>query len=74
MLLMLFVCAAASAQTGAGKAVVGNSSSKKFHKTSCRYAGKINEKHRVAFGSAEEAEKAGYAACKVCFKKAKSRR
>jgi len=74
LLLIVFLCGMAAAQTGDAKGLVGNSGSKKYHKTSCRWAGKISEKHRVAFGSAEEAEKADYAACKVCFKKARSRR
>ena len=77
--VMLLAAAGAAPRPDSGqatteKAYVGNSSAKKYHKPSCRWAGKISAKNRVEFPSAEEAEKAGYKACKVCLKKPKSRR
>lgn len=48
------------------KPFVGNSSSKKFHISSCASAGKIASGNRISFGTADEAVKAGYEPCKIC--------
>ncbi|OJW21141.1 MAG: hypothetical protein BGO49_24310 [Planctomycetales bacterium 71-10] len=44
----------------AGTGVVGNRSSRVYHAPHCGGAARMSEKNRVEFGSAEEAEKAGY--------------
>ncbi|MBI3483759.1 MAG: hypothetical protein HY012_01205, partial [Acidobacteria bacterium] len=60
---VVFACAIAVAQT---KPFVGNKNSKKYHVVACQYAKKMSPKNRVEFNSTDEAEKAGYVACKVC--------
>lgn len=47
-------------------AYVGSKNSNKYHLPSCRYAQSIDEGNRVGWTSREEAEAAGYEACKVC--------
>jgi hypothetical protein len=46
--------------------LVGSTSSSKYHRPDCRYAAKIKPENRIYFGSAEEAERKGYEACKSC--------
>ena len=54
-----------SAETGSG--FVLNTSTKKIHLPSCRYAKSISEKNRsVSSKSLSELESQGYEACKVC--------
>lgn len=50
----------------AGVSYVGNSNSKKFHKTTCQFAARTAEKNRVYINSREEAINAGFVPCKVC--------
>jgi len=45
---------------------VGSSEAKKYHRASCEFVKKITKNNRVEFSSPEQAEKAGYTACKVC--------
>lgn len=45
---------------------VGNSDSKIYHYAGCSSAERISSEHRVLFSSKEEAEAAGYRACKRC--------
>ncbi len=54
--------APASVTTG----FVGNKGSKVCHKPDCKMAAKMKEANKTTFGSAAEAQKAGYKACKVC--------
>ena len=46
---------------------IGNAGSKKYHKSSCRLAKKIRANNSVSFSSIEQAQQAGYTACKSCF-------
>jgi hypothetical protein len=46
--------------------LVGSSSSKKYHRSNCRYVSKIKPENRVLFTSREEAKIQGYLPCKVC--------
>ena len=45
---------------------VGSAESNKYHKPSCRYCDVIYEENLVYWDTIEEAEAAGYIACKVC--------
>jgi len=45
---------------------VGSANSDKYHKPSCRWAKNIKENNAVWFSTKEEAEQAGYTACKTC--------
>lgn len=45
---------------------VGSRQSDKYHDPDCRYARKIEEENLLGWNSVEEAETAGYSACKVC--------
>jgi methylphosphotriester-DNA--protein-cysteine methyltransferase len=45
---------------------VGSKKSNKYHYPSCRWAEKIKPYNLVTFGSAKEAQEAGYVPCKVC--------
>lgn len=45
---------------------VGSKKSDKYHLPSCRYAQSIDDENRIGWASREEAEAAGYEACKVC--------
>ena len=45
---------------------VGNVKTKKYHKLTCKSAKKMKPKNCIYFKSKEEAEKQGYAPCKVC--------
>jgi len=49
-------------------ALVGNKDSKTFHKAGCSAAAKIKDANKTTFATQAEAEKAGFKACKVCFK------
>lgn len=61
---------AATATTYATQAaeysIVGNRNSGKFHLPSCKWAQKISYANRVAYGSTDDARRAGMKACKVC--------
>jgi len=46
--------------------LVASSSSKKYHRSDCRYALKIKKENIIYFQSAEEAQDKGYLPCKVC--------
>ena len=74
LILALLAAGSAMAQADRGKPFVGNSSSKKFHRASCRSVGKMKATNRVEFGTAEEAEKAGYTPCQICLKKKSTRK
>ena len=65
------VVSLAWAQADENKPFVGNRVTKKFHTRECGYGKRIAPKNRVYFDTAEEAEKAGYVACKVCNPKDK---
>jgi hypothetical protein len=65
-LLVVGAVAATSAQEQKEKPFVGNKNSKKYHTRECEWGKKISPKNRIEFSTVEEAEKAGYAACKVC--------
>ena len=45
---------------------VGNSNTKKFHKSACRYVSQIKQSNLVYFKAKLNATNAGYEACKVC--------
>ena len=45
---------------------VGSVGSNKYHRPTCRYCGTIKEDNLVYWDTIEEAEEAGYTACKVC--------
>ncbi len=46
---------------------VGNSNKKTYHVTTCTYAGKIGEAHRVDLQSAAQAKDEGYKPCEYCY-------
>ncbi len=52
--------------TAQENALVGSTSSTKYHMPECRYAVKIRPENRIYFASAEEAENKGYKPCKAC--------
>lgn len=56
---------APSGQSASGK-IIGNRNSMVYHLPSCPDYSKTAEKNRVYFGSAEEAEKAGYRKARNC--------
>lgn len=70
LLFVLLLFSGADSQNQATPTVeykyVGNISSKKYHKLSCKTAKKIKPKNRKYFKTKEEAEKLGYVPCKVC--------
>lgn len=45
---------------------IGNSSSKKFHSISCRWATNISEDNKVIFSSKTEPEDLNYIPCSIC--------
>ncbi len=45
---------------------VGSAGSNKYHRPTCRYCNSIREDNLVYWDTIEEAEEAGYVACKVC--------
>ncbi len=45
---------------------VGNSNSKKLHKSTCSYVKQMSSKNKIKFTSRSTAIKAGYVPCKVC--------
>ncbi|MBI3406552.1 MAG: hypothetical protein HY046_13955 [Acidobacteria bacterium] len=72
--LFILIAGSAMAQADRGKPFVGNASSKKYHRTSCRSVGKMKAANRVEFSTSEEAEKAGYTPCQICLKKKSTRK
>jgi methylphosphotriester-DNA--protein-cysteine methyltransferase len=58
---------ASVAKTPAQEALVGNRSSKKYHRASCKWAQSIKEKNRVALESPEDARRQGFEPCKECL-------
>ncbi len=46
--------------------LVGSSTSKKYHRWSCRYVAKIKPENRINFTSPEDAKRQGYLPCKSC--------
>ena len=52
----------------AAAAFVGNKDSKIYHKADCKMAAKMKAENKTTFATKEEAEKAGYKACKTCCK------
>jgi micrococcal nuclease len=53
-------------QASTATSYVGSRRSDKFHRPSCRYAGRIKPSNLVVFGSRQEALNAGYVPCKAC--------
>jgi len=49
-------------------AFIGNKDSKVYHKAGCKLAAKMKAENKTTFATKEEAEKAGYKACKTCCK------
>ena len=49
-------------------AFVGSKEGKTYHEAGCGMAKKIKPENLVKFASKAEAEKAGYAPCKICLK------
>ena len=47
-------------------AYIGNKNTGKYHRASCSSVGDMNEENKVFFTSRDEAEAAGYQACKRC--------
>ena len=45
---------------------VGNSDTKKFHLSTCRYVSQMSSSHKVYFNTRQAAINAGYVPCKVC--------
>lgn len=62
LILFLALCSVGGAQESA--VYHGNTSSRIFHKQSCRYFG--CSKCTAVFNSREDAVKSGYRPCKVC--------
>jgi Metal binding domain of Ada len=46
--------------------LIGSSTSKKYHLSSCRFASKIKPDNKISFKSIEDAKRQGYLPCKVC--------
>ena len=56
-----------SSSMDASKAtLVGSSTSKKYHRSDCRYVAKIKPENRINFTSPEDAKRQGYLPCKSC--------
>jgi hypothetical protein len=51
--------------TGSGS-IIANSNTKVYHNAGCRYVPTIHPEHLTYFNNRNEAESAGYRACKVC--------
>lgn len=47
---------------------VANKESKVFHLPTCRLVAKIKPENKVWYANRDEAQKAGYAPCKVCLR------
>lgn len=47
-------------------ALVGSTTSNKYHRPDCRYAAKIRSENKVYFANEEEAKRQGYLPCKSC--------
>ena len=52
---------------------IGNSMSKVFHKSTCRYCANTSEKYRVEFHSALEAESQGFHPCRRCLQEVRNK-
>ncbi len=57
---------AVSLSTDTSEALVGCSTSKKYHRLDCRYVAKIKPENRINFVSPEDAKRQGYLPCKSC--------
>lgn len=55
-----------SLSTDTSEALVGSSTSKKYHRLDCRYVAKIKPENRIDFTSPEDAKRQGYLPCKSC--------
>lgn len=51
------------------EALVGSTGGEKYHKQGCAHVAKMDVANKVYFEDVAAAEKAGYKACGVCFKK-----
>lgn len=69
--LLLALLASGGMAQDKGKKFVGNRASMKYHTATCGIGAKILPKNRIEFDTREAAEKAGYVACKVCFRSKK---
>lgn len=58
-------------RSAAPQAFVGSKGFDKFHKSDCRLAKNIKAGNMVSFASKEDAEKANYKPCAICFPLAK---
>ena len=58
----------AAGPSQAAPKIVATNTTKTYHQAACRLASKIKPAHRVEFVSVEEAQKAGYTPCKVCWR------
>lgn len=54
--------------------LIASKTAKKYHHAECARAKKITPENLVKFKTSEEAEKAGFAACKVCSSSASSQK
>ena len=57
---------AVSSSMDTSEALVGSSTSKKYHRMDCRYVAKIKPENRINFTSPEDAKRQGYLPCKSC--------
>jgi hypothetical protein len=57
---------AVSLSTDTSEALVGSSTSKKYHRLDCRYVAKIKPENMINFASPEDAKRQGYLPCKSC--------
>jgi len=57
---------AVSLSADTSEALVGSSTSKKYHRLDCRYVAKIKPENRIDFTSPEDAKRQGYLPCKSC--------
>lgn len=48
-------------------ALVASKDSDKYHKLDCRLAKNIKDANKVSFATKDDAEKAGYKPCAICF-------
>jgi O-6-methylguanine DNA methyltransferase len=51
---------------GRGVRFAGSDTTRIYCYPSCRHARRISPRHRLGFGSVEEAQRAGYRACRIC--------
>lgn len=57
---------AMSSSMDTSEALVGSSTTKKYHRLDCRYVAKIKPENRINFTSPEDAKRQGYLPCKSC--------